>query len=194
VAAATLETRELLLHGAQVLKTGERDGDQREAPAEVERRHVGNEQPRTIAHLRRLMLKRGAAALEHVRRKVEPGDVVPGACEGDQHAPGPATELEQRAVACIRGHRPPEGNVVALAVDGIVDRGELGGLGGGVVIHRVPRFAQHPQDAPSRVSSPAGRLLVLREHGCGCFSRPSGELRRPPEADEARRLRNRDRR
>ena len=50
--AAALETRELLIHGAQLLEAGERADDRRESASEVERRHIRLDELHAFAHLR----------------------------------------------------------------------------------------------------------------------------------------------
>ena len=115
---------ELPLDRRQVLKTAERTRDEGEAPAQVERRHVGLDEPDAPPYLVGLGGERGATAVEHLGREVEADDLVTGAGERQQNAPGAAGELEDGALVGRQGG--PEGVVVAVGVHGVVDLGELG--------------------------------------------------------------------
>ncbi len=106
-----------------------------------------------IAHLRWLRLKLGATALEHLGGEVESGDLKAGPRQRKQHTAGPAAELEDGAAARGSSHRLPETGVVAIGVDGVVDRRELGGVEGDVVVHGASRFARGTRPAADATRS-----------------------------------------
>ena len=60
-----------------------------------------------------------AAALEHLRREIETDDLVAGAGERQQHPPRAAGQLQDGAL--VGRHGGPEGAVVAVGIDGVVD-------------------------------------------------------------------------
>ena len=108
VSAAARQAGELLLDRRQVLEAAEGADDGGEAPSEVERGHVADDQPDLLADRRRFSLQLHARALDHGRREIESGQVKPGVRKMEQDSAGPAADLEQRAVPGGGRHRLPE--------------------------------------------------------------------------------------
>ena len=101
-----------------------------------------------------------------MRREVETGHLVARSRERQQHAARPAAQLEKRAVAYGLGHALPEGDVAAVGVDGIVERGELVGSICAVVVQDTPQPVRHSENLqPNRITGRwRGRAPRLGAH------------------------------
>src|SRR5436190_741245 len=96
------EELELIVHREEMLHHAKRGDDQREHRAEVELTHVGLREPHAPLHCGGFRGELRAAAVEHRRRTVEPGDGAPRARDGQQDSPRAAPDFEHRAARPFR--------------------------------------------------------------------------------------------